>query len=81
MTTTTDKCPHGARWTTCPHKHPPRAPLHRGDVVTVTEENIRPWTGVVLTVKPTPTSGWWIEVQHGDGGVWTLPETRVHYRA
>ncbi len=51
--------------------------LKRGDEVTVTEENIRPWIGKVLTVKPSPKSGLWVEVQTDDGGVWTIPAAKV----
>jgi hypothetical protein len=54
--------------------------LHRGDTVTVTEENIRPWEGKVLTVKPSKKSGLWVEVQRSDGGVWTMPAAKVTRR-
>lgn len=48
--------------------------IRRGATVTVTETNIRPWTGVVLAVKPSKKSGLWIEVQRDDGTVWSMPE-------
>ncbi len=51
--------------------------MRRGDEVTVTETNIRPWTGTVLTVKPSRKSGDWVEVQREDGGVWVVPAGKV----
>ncbi len=50
--------------------------MQRGDEVTVTETNIRPWTGVVLSVKPT-RKGAWVEVQREDGTGWAVPDGKV----
>ena len=49
------------------------APFKRGQRVTVHEEGIRPWSGSVLSVKPSPVSGWWLEVDQDDGtGCWII---------
>lgn len=43
------------------------SPLDRGDQVEVTEPGIRPWTGVVTSVKWSPVSGWWADIDSGQG--------------
>lgn len=55
-----------------------RPQLKRGDEVTVYEENITPWRGTVNSVKPSKLSGWWVDVDNGEG-VWSicLKTTRV----
>ncbi len=51
---------------------PPKPDLQRGDRVTVTEEHIRPWTGTVNAVKPSKESGWWVDVDRDDVGIWSI---------
>ena len=46
--------------------------LARGDEVEVREPGIRPWTGTVLSLKPSPRSGWWAEVRQDDGSTWVV---------
>lgn len=41
------------------------APFEHAASVVVTEEGIRPWAGVVQTVKWSSESGWWAEVHRG----------------
>lgn len=49
------------------------APFERGDRVEITEEGIRPWTGVVTALKPSFASGWWIDVKRDDDPMtWTV---------
>ena len=49
--------------------------IARGDTVIVTEPGIRPWAGTVLSVKPSPKTGTWVEVRdHRDGATWAIPE-------
>jgi len=52
------------------------APFTRGQRVRVSELNLAPWTGRVLSVKPSRISGWWLEVQQDDDlGTWSIPTT------
>lgn len=39
------------------------------DEVIVTEDGIRPWSGVVSTVKWSPVSGWWYDIRRDDDGL------------
>jgi hypothetical protein len=51
----------------------PEAPeLARDDRVRVTEENIEPWLGTVNSIKLSKVSGWWIDVDRDDVGVWSI---------
>lgn len=46
--------------------------------VEVTEENIRPWTGTVTSVKQSQLSGTWLEVRRDDDGMtYGVPENLV----
>jgi len=47
---------------------PEASKLARGDRVTVREENIRPWTGVVTATK-LGAAAWWAEVRRDDDGL------------
>jgi hypothetical protein len=53
--------------------------LKRGDRVTVSEDGIVPWLGIVNSVKYSKESGWWIEVDREGQGIWSicLKTTRV----
>ena len=51
--------------------------FERGEAVTVHEENIAPWSGVVTALKFSPVSGWWIEIRRGDEGTWHIQENDV----
>lgn len=48
------------------------APFARGQRVEVSEPGIRPWSGVVLSVKFSSTSGWWIDVDRDGGGCYVV---------
>ena len=49
------------------------APFARGDRITVKEEGIRPWDGIITAVKPSSVSGWRIEARRDDdGGTWSV---------
>lgn len=37
--------------------------------VEVTEENIRPWSGTVTSVKQSQLSGTWLEIRRDDDGM------------
>lgn len=52
---------------------PTPPPLQRGARVRVTEQNIRPWNGIVGSMKHSPVSGWWAEITGPDGGTWSIP--------
>jgi len=56
------------------------AKLHKGDLVEVREQGIRPWTGKVLSVKFSSASGWHVDVTRDDdpGATWTMPEEIAH---
>lgn len=56
---------------------PPK--LERGDRVRVEEQGITPWFGIVNAVKPSSVSGWWVDVDRDDVGIWSicLNTTRV----
>lgn len=59
---------------TAPERTEPR--FARGARVRIEEENIRPWTGEVRSVKWSPVSGWWLEVQEDEGpGTYVVVET------
>ena len=51
-----------------------RPSIARRDRVVVTDEvgdlGTREWTGVVLSVKPSPASGWWFDIRRDDDGGW-----------
>jgi len=48
-------------------------PAQRRDRVEICEgPNLRPWTGTVMSVKPSSVSGWWLDVREDDS-----PMTRV----
>ncbi len=49
-----------------------RPELQRGDRVLVREQGIQPWTGTVNAVKPSKVSGWWVDVDRDDVGVWSI---------
>lgn len=46
--------------------------FERGDRVTVSEEGIQPWSGIVNSVKPSKVSGWWVEVDRDGVGIWAI---------
>lgn len=46
--------------------------VRRGDRVQVTEENIAPWLGTVTAIKPSKVSGWWVDVDRDEVGVWSI---------
>lgn len=52
--------------------------ISRRDRVRVDEQNIRPWFGTVLSVKPSRKSGWWVDVRRDDGMCMCVPADRVH---
>jgi hypothetical protein len=56
-----------------------RPELTRGERVTVYEDGIAPWLGIVNSVKYSKASGWWIEVDREGQGIWSicLKTTRV----
>ncbi len=41
----------------------------RGTRVLVSEQGIRPWTGIVGSRKVSPLTGWWLEVRRDDDGM------------
>ena len=43
------------------------APATRGARVEVNEPGIRAWTGTVSSVKWSPVSGWWLDIERDDG--------------
>jgi hypothetical protein len=53
-------------------------PFARGVEVEVTEENIRPWRGVVRAVKWSHLSGWWVEIERDDDITLSIPAGQVH---
>lgn len=54
-----------------------RPNIRRGDVVEVDEEHRRVWIGIVLSVKPSSKTGWWVEVRDEGSGVYTVPSDAV----
>jgi hypothetical protein len=40
--------------------------VNRGDHVEVTEPGIRPWSGIVKALKPTPRHGLFVEIERDD---------------
>lgn len=52
-------------------------PFARRDRVTVTEQNITPWSGSVADVKWSPRSGWWVGIFRDDDGYWVMPAAAV----
>lgn len=53
------------------------APFARGDRVEVAEEHLTDWRGTVGSVKFSPVSGWWLEVEDEDGTTWSVPAGKV----
>jgi hypothetical protein len=53
--------------------------LKRGDRVTVYEDGIVPWLGIVNSVKYSKESGWWVDIDREEQGIWSicLKTTRV----
>ncbi len=51
---------------------PERPQLERGDRVQVFEEGIQPWSGTVNSVKPSKESGWWVDVDRDDVGIYSI---------
>jgi hypothetical protein len=53
-------------WFPCPFKP--------DDRVEVREQNIRPWLGVVISVRWSAVSGWWLDVERDDSdrAVWVV---------
>jgi hypothetical protein len=53
-------------WFPCPFK--------ADDRVEVREQGIRPWYGVVISVKWSAVSGWWLDVERDDSdrAVWVV---------
>jgi hypothetical protein len=51
-----------------------RPTIQPRDAVVVTDEvgdlGTREWSGVVLSVKPSPASGWWFDIRRDDDGGW-----------
>lgn len=55
---------------------PEKPDLAQDDAVRVFEEGIEPWTGIVLSLKPSAVSGWWITVRSDeDGRAWQVCTT------
>ena len=42
------------------------APFVRNARVTVEQPGIRPWSGIVRTVKRSKRTGWWVEIERDD---------------
>ena len=46
-------------------------PITGRSEVEVTEPGIRTWTGIAMTAKFSPVSGWWLEVRREGEGIFT----------
>jgi len=59
-----------------------RPDLNRGDPVVVDEEGLLSWTGTVgAGPKPSPESGWWVDIVRDDDGItWAVHSRRVRRR-
>ena len=54
-----------------------RPGFRRGMPVVVDEQGIANWRGRAMTLKPSPKTGWWFEVEREDGVTLVIHSLKV----